>query len=86
MRVLDRYGDQQIEFHSLRTRQSGPRRFISMHVLVPGDWTVQHGHDVLETIEREIRAGFDTPTTVFTHLEPLEDPVSMDDIGIDRQE
>lgn len=86
MRVLDTYKGQQIEFHSLRTRQSGPRRFISMHVLVPGGWTVQHGHDVLETIEREIRAGFDTPTTVFTHLEPLEDPVSMDDIGIDRQE
>ena len=85
-RVLDSYGGQEIEFHSLRTRQAGPRRFISMHVLVPGDWTVQHGHDVLETIEREIRAGFDTPTTVFTHLEPLEDPVSMDDIGIDRQE
>ena len=85
MRVLESFGGQQIEFHSLRTRQSGPRRFISMHVLVPGSWTVQHGHDVLETIEREIRAGFDTPTTVFTHLEPLEDPVSMDDIGIDRQ-
>ncbi len=49
------YGGKEIEFHSLRTRQAGPRRFISMHVLVPGDWTVQHGHDVLETIEREIR-------------------------------
>jgi len=85
-RVLDGYGHDQIEFHSLRTRQSGPRRFISMHVLVPGTWTVQHGHDVLENIEREIRASFDTPTTVFTHLEPLEDPVSMEDIGIDRQE
>ncbi|MFN8468195.1 MAG: cation diffusion facilitator family transporter [Caldilineaceae bacterium] len=85
-RVLDGYGGDQIEFHSLRTRQSGPRRFISMHVLVPGTWTVQHGHDVLENIEREIRASFDTPTTVFTHLEPLEDPASMADIGIDRRE
>ena len=84
--MLDTYGGDEIEFHSLRTRQSGPRRFISMHVLVPGDWTVQHGHDVLENIEREIRASFDTPTTVFTHLEPLEDPVSMEDIGIDRRE
>ncbi len=84
--VLDSYGGQGIQFHSLRTRQSGPRRFISMHVLVPGGWTVQRGHDVLENIEREIRTSFDTPTTVFTHLEPLEDPVSMDDIGIDRRE
>lgn len=85
-RVLDNYMGQGVEIHSLRTRQSGPRRFISMHVLVPGDWTVQHGHDVLENIEREIRASFDTPTTVFTHLEPVEDPVSMEDIGIDRRE
>jgi cation diffusion facilitator family transporter len=84
-RVLERYAGQGIEFHSMRTRQAGPRRFISMHVLVPGNWSVQRGHDVLENIERDIRADFDSPTTVFTHLEPLEDPVSMDDIGIDRE-
>ncbi len=85
-RVLDSYQEQEVEFHSLRTRQAGPRRFVSMHVLVPGEWSVQHGHDVLEQIERDIRAMFDSPTTVFTHLEPIEDPVSMQDIGIDRQE
>jgi divalent metal cation (Fe/Co/Zn/Cd) transporter len=55
-----------------------------MHVLVPGNWSVQHGHDVLEEIERDIRNSFDSPTTVFTHMEPIEDPVSMQDIGIDR--
>jgi divalent metal cation (Fe/Co/Zn/Cd) transporter len=83
-RVLDGYQAQGVEFHSMRTRQSGPRRFISMHVLVPGSWSVQRGHDVLENIERDIRDNFDSPTTVFTHLEPIEDPVSMEDIGIDR--
>jgi cation diffusion facilitator family transporter len=84
VRVLDSYRQQGVEFHSMRTRQAGPRRFISMHVLVPGVWSVQRGHDVLENIERDIRDCFDSPTTVFTHLEPLEDPVSMQDIGIDR--
>jgi len=84
--VLDAYRQQGVEFHSMRTRQAGPRRFISMHVLVPGEWTVQHGHDVLEAIERDIRHCFDSPTTVFTHMEPIEDPVSMKDIGIDRSE
>lgn len=84
--VLDSYRRQGVDFHSMRTRQAGPRRFISMHVLVPGEWTVQHGHDILENIERDIRNCFDSPTTVFTHLEPLEDPVSMQDIGIDRAE
>ena len=84
--VLDRHRKQGVDFHSVRTRQAGPRRFISMHVLVPGDWTVQRGHDMLENIERDVRDSFDSPTTVFTHLEPLEDPVSMQDIGIDRSE
>jgi cation diffusion facilitator family transporter len=83
-KVLDHYQGQGVEFHSMRTRQAGPRRFISMHVLVPGNWSVQRGHDVLEDIERDIRNSFDSPTTVFTHLEPLEDPVSMQDMGIDR--
>lgn len=85
-RVLDSYRQQGVDFHSMRTRQAGPRRFISMHVLVPGEWSVQRGHDVLEHVERDVRSCFDSPTTVFTHLEPLEDPVSMQDIGIDRSE
>ena len=54
-----------------------------MHVLVPGDWTVQRGHDLCEAIESEVR-GVLPQTTVFTHLEPREDPVSWDDRKLDR--
>ena len=82
--VLDRYKGEGVEYHSLRTRQAAQRRFITVHILVPGNWTVQSGHNLLERIEGEVRGAFDSPTTVFTHLEPLEDPVSMEDIGIDR--
>jgi cation diffusion facilitator family transporter len=81
--ALDAYRDRGIEFHALRTRQSGARRFVSMHVLVPGEWTVQHGHDLLEELEHEIRSRLDS-VTVFTHLEPVEDPVAWEDIGLDR--
>ena len=28
---------------------------------------------------------FDVPVTVSTHIEPIEDPASMNDIGIYRQ-
>jgi cation diffusion facilitator family transporter len=83
MHVLEPYQTRGIQFHAVRTRQAGPRRFVSMHVLVPGDWTVQHGHDLLEDLEREIRATIGT-VTVFTHLEPVEDPVAWEDIGLDR--
>lgn len=81
--VLARHGRQGIQFHALRTRQSGRHRFMSVHVLVPGDWTVQEGHDLLEQIEADIREAV-SRLTVFTHLEPIEDPVAWEDVSIDR--
>jgi cation diffusion facilitator family transporter len=81
--ILDRHRDDGTQFHAIRTRQAGARRFVSLHVLVPGRWTVQQGHDLLEILEHEIRAALPT-TTVFTHLEPVEDPAAWEDIGLDR--
>ncbi|MBJ7355419.1 MAG: cation transporter [Thermoleophilaceae bacterium] len=83
--VLDRYRAQGISFHALRTRRAAHRAFISLHVLVPGDWSVQRGHDVAEAIEHDMRELFDT-ATVFTHLEPIEDPVSFADTELDRED
>jgi cation diffusion facilitator family transporter len=83
--VLRRHRDQGIQFHALRTRRSGARRFMSVHVLVPGEWTVQRGHDLLERIEAEIRTVVPR-ITVFTHLEPVEDPVAWDDTTLERRE
>ena len=81
--VLDRYQAQGLQFHALRTRQAAGRGFMSVHVLVPGTWTVQRGHDLLEEIEQEVRSAV-PHITVFTHLEPIEDPASMLDRGLDR--
>jgi cation diffusion facilitator family transporter len=83
--ILQKYQTEGVQFHALRSRQAGARRFVSMHVLVPGDWTVQHGHQLLEQIEGEIRATIPT-VTVFTHLESLSDPSSYDDTKLDRKE
>ena len=81
---LSNFKDQNIEYHSLMTRQAGRRKFISLHILLPGKLSIQEGHDRVENIEKAIRDLFVSPVTVFTHLEPLEDPVSMEDIGLDR--
>jgi cation diffusion facilitator family transporter len=83
-KVLSRYEERGIEFHALRTRASGQRRFISMHVLVPGHWTVQHGHDLSEKIEREL-AEVLPQSTFFIHIEPSEDPASFADQSLDRR-
>lgn len=75
--VLDRYvAAEQIDYHALRTRYAGARRFMSVHVLVPGEWTVQRGHDLVETMELQIMALFDS-IDIDTHLEPIEDEVSF---------
>lgn len=85
MDYLDSLKEQKIEYHSLLTRAAGRRKFITLHVLVPGKWTVQEAHDRADEIEEAIINMFDEPVTVHTHLEPVEDPASMKDIGIDRQ-
>lgn len=82
-RILESKRPEGTQYHAIRTRQAGSWRFISFHILVPGHWTVQRGHDLLEEIEREIRAAVPN-STVFTHLEPIEDPVSWEDTGLSR--
>ena len=84
VKVLSRYENEGIRFHALRTRASGPRRFISMHVLVPGEWTVQRGHDLSEQIERDLAAVL-PQSTFFIHIEPSEDPASFADQSLDRR-
>jgi len=78
--VLASYETEEIRFHALRSRVAGSRRFVSFHVLVPGHWTVQAGHDLCEQLEHEVAATL-TRTHVLTHLEPLEDPKAWDDQG-----
>ncbi len=76
--VLAKFRGDGVEVHAVRARQSGPVRFIDMHVLVPGSWSVQRGHDLCEGIEHGVKALFPR-ASVMTHLEPAEDPVAWDD-------
>jgi len=81
--ILSSYCVDGIAYHGLRTRQSASRQFISVHILVPGYWSVKKGHNLLEKIESAIHKKM-KKVTIFTHLEPIEDPRSMEDEGIDR--
>jgi len=81
--VLERHVSDEVQYHALRTRRAGPRRFVSVHVLVPGEWTVDRGHELLERIEAELR-GVLPMMSVLTHLEPLGDPAAWDDLDLDR--
>lgn len=83
-RILNKHCIDPITFHGLKTRESATRNFISVHILVPGKWTVQKGHDLLEVIEKDLRESLHN-VVVFTHLEPSEDPSSHADVTLERQ-
>jgi cation diffusion facilitator family transporter len=74
--ILDQLSRQHgIQCHDLRTRQAGNSRFVSLHVLVPGTWTVHRGHELAERIESDIRSAL-RDVEVITHLESLDGPAS----------
>ena len=82
--VLEKYQAKGVSFHAMRTRQAAARRFVSVHVLVPGNTTVHNAHHIVEDFETDLRSAMGGVLTVFTHLEPVEDEISMDDMYLDR--
>jgi cation diffusion facilitator family transporter len=79
MGVLGQFTSSEVSFHGLLTRESGHHRFISMHVLVPGEWSVQRAHDLVEEVETAIEIAL-PDAEVMTHVEPAEDERSYDDV------
>ncbi|WP_216692775.1 cation diffusion facilitator family transporter [Dietzia psychralcaliphila] len=80
--VLDRHRQPGlIDFHELRTRESGKWRFVEFHALVPGDWSVERGHDLVEKVEQEIHSAL-PHSHITTHLEPIEDERSYNDVRL----
>ena len=80
--VLDRHRSRGIDFHAVRTRQAGARSFITLHVLVPAEWTVAQGHRMAHKVEDDIRAAL-PGAAVLTHVEPIGRPESYQDMDLD---
>ena len=82
-KVFDEYEKQGVTFHAFRTRRAAARRFVSFHLLVPDRWSVSRAHRLSEEIEARIRIAVPN-AAVFTHIEPISDPASYEDQGLDR--
>ncbi|GIK10912.1 MAG: transporter [Anaerolineaceae bacterium] len=77
--VMSRYRERGVAFHALRTRQAAARRFVSVHMLAPGAWTLHDAHHIAEDFEGDVRREL-ADTIVQTHLEPVDDEISMRDV------
>jgi len=82
--ILDSYKAQGINYHALRSRQAAARKFLVVHLLVPGRWSVLKGHRLADQVEAQVRAAL-SQANIVTHVEPIEDPLSMQDASIDRR-
>lgn len=83
--ILDSYQSKGIRYHALRSRQAAARKFLVVHLLVPGSWTVREGHQLAEQVESEVRGAVPN-SNIVTHIEPVEDPISLEDASIDRSD
>jgi divalent metal cation (Fe/Co/Zn/Cd) transporter len=83
-RIFDEYARRhRTSFHALRTRRAAARSFISFHLLVPDEWSVKRAHRLSEEIEERIRELIEG-ASIDVHIEPISDPASYDDQGLDR--
>ena len=55
--------------HDLRTRTSGGIDFVQFHVDLPGDYTVEKAHDIIDRVEQEL--GLEFPEAeLLIHIDP----------------
>ena len=78
--VMAKYRAKNVGFHGLRTRQAASRRFLSVHILVPGAWIVHDAHQITEDFEGDIRTAFGD-AVIHTHIEPIDDEISIRDVN-----
>jgi cation diffusion facilitator family transporter len=76
--ILDTYGSNGLKYHSLYTRMAASKNFIYLHLLMPGDWPIDRGHEMTKAVEHKIHAQIEN-SEIFIHMEPLDDPDSFDD-------
>ena len=58
-------------FHALRTRKAGARRFLELHLLVPGTMSVLESHALCDRIEAALMAHL-AKAHITIHVEPRE--------------
>jgi cation diffusion facilitator family transporter len=71
------------QFHALRTRQAGARRFIEFHLLVNGDQTVRQAHHTAHAIEAALAAAL-PGLEVLVHVEPVDERESWEPEYLER--
>ncbi len=67
--AVERFSGQYINYHELRTRQSGPDRHIDFHLVMPDEMTVEAAHQLCNNLEDALDQAVNG-AVVQIHIEP----------------
>jgi cation diffusion facilitator family transporter len=81
--IFDPYLKTGLAVHAVRSRVAGARKFLTFHLLVPDEWTISHGHEVVEKLEADIQAAIPN-VNIVCHMEPLNGSSSWNDTTLDK--
>jgi cation diffusion facilitator family transporter len=81
--ILGSYQAQGVGYHALRSRQAAARKFLVVHLLLPGEWSISTGHKMADEIENQVREAIPN-SNIVTHIEPANDMLSLQDGALDR--
>jgi cation diffusion facilitator family transporter len=79
--AIETHLEPRMDYHALRTRQAGARRFVDFHLLVPGDMSVRQAHALTGRIEAALQLVL-SDLEVTVHVEPIEEPSAWDDSAL----
>jgi cation diffusion facilitator family transporter len=71
------------EVHNLTVLDVGGSLDVSLHLKLPGDLPLDEAHDIAEQVEAAVRRDVPEVRTVQTHLEPIKETASGEEIAID---
>ena len=70
--VLSRHDAHFVDWHRLRARKAGSERHIDLHVTVPSAMSVNRSHELVESLESEIREVLPL-SIIIVHVEPCSE-------------
>lgn len=77
--ILIAHCTEYVNFHGLRTRRSGPERFIEFHVMFEHDVLLSTAHDLADHLEADLKTEFPR-CHVTVHMEPCHE--ACDECGV----
>jgi len=73
------------EIHNLAVLEVGGRTEVSLHLKLPGDLTLERAHEIAELVEKAILDAVPEVGSVQTHLEPLAEEASGEEVAVDQK-